>query len=141
MLPLRLVVDTNILVSAALKPDGLQRSAFVTAMTSPARMYVSKPVFDEYEEVLSRPELDIRRSLRMQMLQLIKNRSHTVSPRYRLQVCGDPNDNIFIECADAAGADYLITGNLKHFPQFWKRTKIITAREFISLAAPHLLGK
>ena len=26
----------------------------------------------------------------------------------------------------------------KHFPQFWKKTKIITSREFISLAAPHL---
>jgi uncharacterized protein len=44
----------------------------------------------------------------------------------------------YLECADKAGADYLITGNQKHFPQFWKKIKIITSREFISLAAPHL---
>jgi predicted nucleic acid-binding protein len=44
-----------------------------------------------------------------------------------------------LECADAARADYLITGNQKHFPRFWKKTKIITTREFISLAAPHVV--
>ena len=44
----------------------------------------------------------------------------------------------FPECADAARADYLVTGNLRHFPRFWKKTKIITPREFIGLEAPHL---
>jgi predicted nucleic acid-binding protein len=46
---------------------------------------------------------------------------------------------ILPKCADAARADYLITGNQRHFPKFWKKTKIITTREFISLAAPHLI--
>jgi predicted nucleic acid-binding protein len=58
----------------------------------------------------------------------------------RVQVCKNPDDDIFIECADAARADYLITGNLQHFPAFWKSTKVITAREFVGLAAPHLIG-
>jgi predicted nucleic acid-binding protein len=39
MLPLRLVIDTNVLVSAALKPEGLQRTALVLAVTKPARFY------------------------------------------------------------------------------------------------------
>jgi hypothetical protein len=39
MIPLRLVIDTNILVSAALKPDGLQRTVLVLAITKPARLY------------------------------------------------------------------------------------------------------
>ncbi len=42
MIPLRLVIDTNILVSAALKPDGLQRTVLVLAMTRPARLYFSR---------------------------------------------------------------------------------------------------
>jgi predicted nucleic acid-binding protein len=54
------------------------------------------------------------------------------------KVTQDPDDNIFLECADVARADYLVTGNQKHFPRFWKKTKIITPREFISLTAPHL---
>jgi len=71
--------------------------------------------------------------------QPIKNHSHTVSPSRQLNVTGDPDDNIFIECADAARADYLITGNQKHFPTYWKCTKIVTSREFVNIAAPHLI--
>jgi putative PIN family toxin of toxin-antitoxin system len=139
MLPLRLVIDTNVLVSAALKPEGLQRTAVVLAVTNPARFCVSRPILEEYAAVLSRPELDIRKGIRQQLLQLVKNHSYIVSPSRRLEVAGDPDDNMFIECADAARADYLITGNQRHFPRFWKKTKIITTREFISLAAPHLI--
>jgi putative PIN family toxin of toxin-antitoxin system len=139
MLPFRLVIDTNVLVSAALKPEGLQRTAVVLAVTKPARFYMSAPILEEYASVLSRPELDIRKGIRQQLLQLVKNHSCIVSPARRLEVCTDPDDNVFIECADAARADYLITGNQRHFPRFWKKTKIITTREFISLAAPHLI--
>ena len=139
MLPLRLVIDTNVLISAAIKPTGLQRTVLLIATTKPARLYVSLPILAEYSDVLARPELRIRRSLRLQLLQLLRNRSYTVAPKRRLDLASDPDDNMFIECADAARADYLITGNLKHFPRFWKNTKIITSREFVSLAAPHLI--
>jgi uncharacterized protein len=140
MLPLRLVLDTSVLVSAALKPEGIQRTTLLLATTKPARLYVSLPILEEYADVLSRPELRIRRGLRLQLLQLIKSRSHIVAPSRRLDVCSDPDDNVFLECADKAGADYLITGNSRHFPKFWKKTKIITSREFIGLAAPHLIS-
>jgi uncharacterized protein len=139
MLPLRLVIDTNVLISATIKPAGLQRTVLLLAVTKPARLYVSRAILGEYGEVLVRPELRIRKGLRQQLLQLIRNRSYLVSPTQRLEVAGDPDDNKFLECADAARADYLVTGNQKHFPRFWKKTKIITSREFISLTAPHLI--
>jgi putative PIN family toxin of toxin-antitoxin system len=139
MLPLRLVIDTNVLISAALHPAGMQRTVLLLATAKPARLYVSRPIVEEYSDVLARPELRIRKGLRLQLLQLLKNRSYTVAPTRRLDVAGDPDDNMFLECADAARADYLITGNQKHFPRFWKKTKIVTSREFVSLAAPHLL--
>ncbi len=139
MIPLRLVIDTNVLISAALKPVGLPRTVLLLAITRPARLYVSSAILLEYREVLSRPELSIRRGLRQQFLQLIRNHSHLVVPRRRLQVTKDPGDDKFLECADAARADYLVTGNQRHFPKFWKQTKVITPREFIDLMAPHLL--
>lgn len=139
MLPLRVVLDTNVLVSAAIKSAGLQRTVFLIAISKPARLYVSRPILLEYAEVLARPELRIRKGLRLQFLQLIKNHGHTVSPDRRLEVTTDPADNMFLECADAARADYLVTGNQKHFPKFWKNTKVVTSREFVSLAAPHLV--
>ena len=139
MLPLRLVIDTNVLVSAALKPEGLQRTTLLLAIIKPARFYVSHPILEEYADVLSRQELGIRKGVRQHFLQLIKNHSHIVAPSRRLEVASDPDDNVFLECADASRADYLITGNQKHFPRFWKKTKVITSREFISIVAPHLI--
>ncbi len=139
MIPLRLVVDTNIVVSAALKPDGLQRTVILLAITKPARLYLSTAVLAEYQDVLSRPEFQIRKGLQQQLLQLIGKRARFVAPARRLLVTSDAGDNIFLECADAARADYLVTGNTRHFPRFWKKTKIITSREFVSLVTPHLL--
>jgi putative PIN family toxin of toxin-antitoxin system len=138
MIPLRLVVDTNIVVSAALRPDGLPRTVLLLALTKPARIYVTREILAEYRTVLARRELKISKGLQLQLLQLIKNRAHLVRAAYELEVAKDPDDNKFLECADAARADYLITGNLRHFPQFWKKTTIITSREFINLVAPHL---
>lgn len=140
MIPLRLVLDTNIVVSAALKPEGLQRTVVLLAITKPARLYISPAILSEYREVLSRPEFQIRKVLREQLLKLIRKRAHSLVPARRLQVTSDPGDNIFLECADAARADYLVTGNVRHFPRFWKKTKIITSREFVSLVAPHLIA-
>lgn len=140
MLPLRLVIDTNVLVSAALKPAGLQRTTLLLAITKPARLYLSAPILEEYADVLALPELGIRRGIRLQLLQLIMNRSYVANPVRRLDICGDADDNKFLEGADAGRADYLITGNQRHFPVFWKKTKVINAREFIGLAAPHLLS-
>jgi len=140
MIPLRRVIDTNILVSAALKPEGLQRTVLLLALTKPARLYVTRAIVAEYREVLSRPELKIRRGLRERLLQLVKNRAQIVSPSRALQVAKDPGDNKFLECADAARADYLVTGNQRHFPKFWKKTKVITSHKFIDIVAPHLIA-
>jgi putative PIN family toxin of toxin-antitoxin system len=140
MIPLRLVIDTNIVVSAALKPDGLQRTVLLLAITKPARLYVTEAIVAEYREVLARPELKIRKGLRQQLLQLIKSHAHSVMPARPLLVAGDPDDNKFLECAEAARADYLVTGNQRHFPKFWQKTKVITPREFISIVAPHLIA-
>lgn len=139
MLSLRLVIDTNVVISAAIKPAGLQRTVLLLAITKPARWYVSRPVLEEYRDVLARKELNIRKGLQSQLLQLIRKRSDCLSKTRRVEAALEPDDNVFLECADAAGADYLVTGNQKHFPKFWKKTKVITPGEFISLVAPHLV--
>ena len=77
MIPLRLVIDTNIVISAALKPDELQRTVFLLAITKPARLYVSDAIVAEYREVLARPELKIRKGLRQ------------AAPRSHQEPCAD----------------------------------------------------
>jgi putative PIN family toxin of toxin-antitoxin system len=109
------------------------------AITKPARLYVTDAILTEYRDVLARPELKIRKGLRLQLLQLIKNHAQVVKPTRPLHAAKGPSDDKFLECADAARADYLVTGNQRHFPKFWKKTKVITSREFISIVAPHLI--
>ena len=141
MIALRQVIDSNILVSAALKPQGLQRTVLVIAMAKPAHLYFSSKILAEYKEVWSCPEIRIRISLRNQLLQLLQNQAFVVKPSRRLKVTSDPDDSIFLECADAARANYLITGNPGHFPRFWKQTKIVSSREFLDLVSPHLFSR
>ncbi len=138
MLALRLVLDTNVVISAALKPESLPRTVLLLALTKPARLYVSAAILEEYRDVLARPELRIRKGMQRQILDLIGQRSYLVKPLRSLEIATDPGDNIFVECADAGRADYLVTGNPRHFPKFWKKTKIISSRELIDLVAPHL---
>ena len=109
------------------------------AMARPARLYVSAPILSEYRIVLSRREFE---DSKRPAATVPSTRSKTVptlsSLRAKSKLTSDPDDNIFLECADAARADYLVTGNRRHFPEFWKQTKIVTSREFVSLIAPHL---
>jgi hypothetical protein len=44
-----------------------------------------------------------------------------------------------IRALKSGRADFLITGSRKHFPAFWKNTKVIMPRKFVSLVAPHLI--
>ena len=56
----------------------------------------------------------------------------TVTPVHSITVSTDDEDNRLLECAEAAQADFLVTGNRKHFPTFLHRTRIVTAREFLT---------
>ena len=140
MTTLRLVLDTNIVVSAAVRPDGLQWTLFRLAMTKPLHWYVSGAILREYEDTLSRPILAIPRGIKRRLLDLIRQRTRLITPVSLPTLTSDPDDNIFLECADAARADYLVTGNQRHFPKFWKNTKIIGTRSFLEIVAPHLLA-
>jgi uncharacterized protein len=140
MLPLRIVLDTNIIVSALLNNVGLPRTVLTVAVTRPARLYVSDEILKEYKTVSARPKFAISKGSRLQFLQLLKNRARLVTPLRKLGVTKDPADNIFLECAEAAAVDYLVTGNQKHFPRFWGKTKVISARDFVDLITPHLTG-
>lgn len=59
MIPLRLVIDTSVMVSAALTAEGTQRMVVLLAMTKPARWYVSDVIVAEYAAALARPEYSI----------------------------------------------------------------------------------
>jgi predicted nucleic acid-binding protein len=55
-----------------------------------------------------------------------------VSPTERLSLCSDPDEDRFLECALAAGAPYVVTGNIRHFPKDYEPVAIVTPRQLLT---------
>ncbi len=123
---IRVVLDANIIVSALLQPLGPPAQVFVFALSGSVQLCVSGNVYAEYEGVISRPRFARRADVIAATLQAVREKAIWVRPTVRVGVCTDPDDDIFLECAQAAQADYLVTGNLKHFPVSWAGSRIVT---------------
>jgi putative PIN family toxin of toxin-antitoxin system len=128
---IRVVLDTNIIISAMLTPR--RACAGLSDMPSRARFPAlrQRTIFAEYEDVIRRPRFR-RSAIEIEsLLNTIRERSLWINPASVVRACSDPADNIFLECAQAAGAIYLVTGNAKHFPTSWEGTDIVTARQLL----------
>jgi putative PIN family toxin of toxin-antitoxin system len=134
---MRVVLDTNVLVSGLLKPDGNERRVLrlglfarrITVLLSPA-------ILREYEAVLPRPRLKLTASEVSQTLTALRAVAEWVEPDLTLRVTKDEPDNRFLECAVAGHAAYIVTGNARHFPRAYKRIQIVQARRLLELLAP-----
>ena len=99
---------------------------------------VSDAIMAEYLDVLTRPVLRPHSARAREVLALMNAFAEHVSPVQKLSLCSDPDDDCFLECALAAKATYLITGNLRHFPKDYEPTAIVTPRELLNrLIAEH----
>jgi putative PIN family toxin of toxin-antitoxin system len=129
---IRVVLDTNILISALLNQQGAPGQVFLRTILDPGtKLCVSGEIFAEYEEVLRRPRFSRVESDISAALGAIRKKGFWVRPTSRVRICSDPDDDIFLDCAQAAEAHYPVTGNLKHFPSAWAGTRIVTPREFL----------
>ena len=136
MNPLRIVVDTNVLISVALKPSGEQARLVNLLVSRAFEICVSEAMLAEYREVFGRAKLShVHPDVFPSMLALIERRGTRFTPDRHLTISSHDSDNRFCECADAADADYIVTGNLKHFPKPYKNTKIIVTRKLLELLA------
>jgi hypothetical protein len=71
-------------------------------------------VLAEYDEVLRRPRLKLQQRQIDEALAAIRKVANLVAPAQTLSVSADESDNRFLECAEAAEADYLVTGISAH---------------------------
>jgi putative PIN family toxin of toxin-antitoxin system len=132
---IRVVLDTNVVVSSLLTPSGTQATVLMLALTGHVALYVSTSVLAEYEEVLRRPRLKLQPRQVEAVMAAIRRVGHLVEPIRTVAVSPDESDNRFLECAEAAGADWLVTGNTRHFPKSHKGTQTVTGRRFLDVVA------
>src|SRR6266849_532591 len=135
---IRVVLDTNVVVSAHLNADGFERHVLDLALAGKLQMAASEVILTEYEGVLRRPRFGIKPRQVGRSMRLLRKAARIVRPHRELTVTRDPADNRFLEYAEASKADYLVTGNKRHFPAEWRQTQVVNARELLAWTIPDL---
>ena len=134
----RVVLDTNVVVSAHLNSGGYERFVLDLALASKLALYVSPEILVEYEGVLQRKKFSFDSLKISRSLALLRAKAKTVKPKHAVSAALDPDDNKFLACAVEAKADFLVTGNKRHFPQVWKGTSVVNAKELVLLISTSL---
>jgi putative PIN family toxin of toxin-antitoxin system len=128
----RVVLDTNIIVSACLTPSGAPATILELALLGEFSLCLSQAVLNEYREVLGRRKFSRQTERIETVLAGIEKISEMFTAESRLTVSPDKEDNLLLECALAGNADVLVTGNRKHFPDRLGDTRILSPREFLT---------
>ena len=130
---LKVVYDTNIVVSGLLSRRGIPALLLELVFNEQVSLILSEEIFDEYVEVLGRPKFNLPRRQRSSVLRRLGSLAEWVEPNQSISVANDPDDNMILECAVAGRANYLVTGNLRHFPKSIRQTSIINPRQFLDV--------
>ena len=129
----RIVLDTNVLVSALLKPHSLEDEVLRLALAGRFTLCVSPEVLAEYGRVLARPKFGFRPEHVATALRQLENAAGMFHSARALEISSHDSDNRFYECAAAAQAAFLVTGNLKHFRNDYGATRVVNARKLLDM--------
>ena len=132
---MRVVLDTNVLVSAMLTARGTCADIIDLLRDGAIATVLCDRIVDEYAEVLARPEFGFPAASVARVLQSIVAASEVCIVTIIGPVLPDPNDQVFIDLALSADVDALVTGNRKHFGPLsgGARPLILSPRELVDL--------
>lgn len=133
--PLRVVLDTNILISTLLFRGELSE---IVGLWKSGRVLpvISKETFRELRDILEYPKFRLTKDeIRMIIEEEVLPFFEVVDVHDRMiGVCSDPDDDKFLSCALAASVDFIVSGD-RHLCSIgaYKTLRIITASEFLKL--------
>ena len=127
------VIDTNVVVSAMLKSDSFPAQVLKEVLSGNINLLVNEDILNEYLEVLSRRKFSFPVNTVINLLDEIKKQAIFVDATPVEEYLPDPNDAVFYEIVMEARKDvdaYLVTGNLKHFPE---KPFVVTPKEMMEI--------
>jgi len=128
----RAVLDTNVLVSGMISEAGNEALVILAVSQSMLLPCFSDGILEEYREVMFRPKFGFPIEDVESLLAMLRSRGKRFSRLPSRRLSPDPEDDKFIACAIAAKADFLVTGNKKHFPEAQlSGTKVVSAAELL----------
>ena len=130
----RIVIDTNVVISAFIFGSSSSMKAFTLAKLR-GTILISNDVLSELINVLSRSKFDryITSEIREDFLASLMLEAEIVPITEKITACRDPKDNKFLELAISGHADYLLTGDqdlLVLHP--FRNLQIITVSNFLN---------
>ena len=134
---LKVVIDTNTVISAPLSENGNPAKIFELLLLEEISNFTSDNIISEIEEVFYRDK--IKNKVSKEKIEFIMENfrkfSEITEPNVKLDIVkSDPDDNKFLECAETADADYIISGD-KHLKELikYKEIKIVSPKEFVEI--------
>jgi uncharacterized protein len=114
---IRAVIDTNVLVSGLLSPAGNEAIVLLAIRQELVRPCFSAEIMAEYAEVIARPKFPFGAEEIAAALAMFRERGELIRPAGPAPALPDADDGKFLHCAEASQAEYIVTGNKRHFPQ------------------------
>ena len=132
---MRVVVDTNVLVSGVINPHGSPGRILDSIASQTITVLFDDRILSEYPDVLLRPMFAFQPGDVNALLDFIEFSGEHVTAGPVDLALPDPTDLPFLEVAIAGSADALVTGNLKHFKPVRGRHAvfILSPAELLSL--------
>ena len=127
------VIDTNVIVSAMLKSDSFPALVIKEVLLGNINLLMNEDILNEYLEVLSRKKFHFPINAVISLMEEIKKQAIYFDATPLKQCLPDPDDAVFYEIVMESRKDvdaYLVTGNLKHFPE---KPFVVTPREMIEI--------
>jgi putative PIN family toxin of toxin-antitoxin system len=132
---MKAVIDTNVLVSGLLNPNGAPGRIVDSLRTGQLIPVIDDRILDEYIRVLRRPYFEryFTKIDREHLIEYLTHNSEYIIATIRCSDLPDPHDVPFLETALTASVP-LVTGNLKHFPpDKTQNCNVYTPADFVPL--------
>ena len=125
----KVVIDTNILISSRLSALGNPAKIMRLIADGQLEVYYNSEILKEYRRVLAYDKFKFSLESQEFAVEIIKNIGNIINPVISKIILPDESDRIFYDTAKAVNA-YLITGNLKHYPE---ESYILKPTQFIEM--------
>ena len=139
MKTLRVVLDSNVIISGFLF-GGPPARLLEHALHDSVQACTSLSILDEVRDVLQRPKFRLTSDQALTLIEELHDLCELVTPRRRINlITADPDDNAILECADAASATLIVSGDshLLDLEQ-WNGIDILSPADAIQRVENHL---
>jgi putative PIN family toxin of toxin-antitoxin system len=136
---IRVVLDANVFVSAALSPNGIPAKILTAWRAEQFQLVISRAILEETDRVLHYPKILKRHQWREERIRLfLEDLAHlavlTPGERTLTVITEDPSDNRYLECATEGEAEYIVSGD-QHLIELevYQNIRILTPRAFLDI--------